>query len=113
MRQFAERVEAVVDLIASDRLQALRAEALDRERPHHAAVEHGVLQHTAVHFSLRGDVAHEAPGEAVARAGGVAYFVQRQRGSPKRMMPTRELAITKEDGGTVLTVLDDQRLGTE
>ena len=52
MRQFAEGIEARVDLFARQRLQTLGAEALDSKRSHYAAVEHGVLQHTAINLTL-------------------------------------------------------------
>src|ERR1019366_7714517 len=98
MRQFAEDLKPLIDLFARARLQALRAEALHRESAHHAAIEHGVFQHAAADFALRGDVAHEAPSKTVAGAGGIAHLVQRQRRSPKRMMPSGEFSIAKENG---------------
>ena len=52
MRQFAEGIEARVDLFARQRLQTLGAEALDSKRSHYAAVEHGVTQHTAINLTL-------------------------------------------------------------
>src|ERR1019366_4955844 len=99
VRQLAEDLKPLIDLLARERLQALRAEALHRERAHHAAIEHGVLQHAAAHFALRSDVAHEAPGKTVARPGGIAHLVQWQRRGPKRMMPSGEFSIAKENRG--------------
>src|ERR1019366_10492106 len=101
MRQLAEDLKPLIDLFARERLQPFRAKALHRERAHHAAVEHGVFQYAAADLALRGDVAHEAPGKAVASACGIAHLVERQGRGPKRMMPSAEFPIAKENGGAI------------
>src|SRR5437868_8568579 len=75
VRQFAKDLEAGVDLVASQRSQALGAEALDHKRPHDAAVEHGALQDLAVDFLLRCQVTHESSGEGIAGASRVFHFI--------------------------------------
>src|SRR5882757_4207524 len=40
VRDLAEELEALIDLLLGDVLQALRAEALHSKRTHHAAIEH-------------------------------------------------------------------------
>src|SRR5271166_3024565 len=109
MRQLAKDLEPLVDLVAGERLQPLSTKPLHRKRAHNAAVEHGVFQHAAVYFALRGNVSHEASGKAVAGASGIAHFVQGQSRRAKRMMSSGEFAIAEEDGRTVLAVFDDQR----
>ena len=70
------------------------------------------LQHATADFALRGDVAHEAAGKAVARAGGIAHLVERQRRSAEGML-TAAIAIAEKNGRAVLAMLDDQRARTE
>src|SRR5579863_5883555 len=78
VRQLAEEDEALVDLLAGERLNALGAKALDREGAHYAAVEHGAAEGGGGEFALRGEIAEETAGKAVARAGGIDDFLQRQ-----------------------------------
>src|ERR1035437_240751 len=109
MRQLAKYLKPQVDLFARERLQTFRAKLLHRKGTHDAAIEHGLFQHPAAYLALRGDVAHEAAGKAIPSAGRIADLVQRQRRSPERMMPSGEFPVAKENGRTVLTMLDDQR----
>ncbi len=53
VRQLAEDVEALVDLLARELLQALGAEALAGKRAHHAAVEHGAAEGAGCELGLR------------------------------------------------------------
>src|SRR5262249_43832619 len=110
VRQLAEDLVTLFDLLARELLQALGAESFDGKRTHHAAVEHGALEDVAGELVLRSDVAHEAAGKAVARAGGVDYALDRQRGRTEGMPSDSERAFLKEDGGAVFPVLDHQRL---
>ena len=79
VRQLAEKDEAVVDLLAGELLQPLGAKALARKRAHHAAVKHGAPKGGRRELGLRGQIAEEPAGKAVARAGRVDHFFQRQR----------------------------------
>src|SRR5215469_15109733 len=110
VREFAEDLEALVDLFAGERLQTLRAEALDGERSHDSAIEEGTLQDLTIQLFLRGQVAHEAASEGVSSAGGIFHFVDRERGCAERMTSDAECTLSEEDGRTVFTVLDDQGL---
>src|SRR5512135_2900949 len=60
--------EPPVDLGA---LEAAEAEVLDGEAGDDRAVGHGPLEAGRVRLADRGEVAHEAPGEAVAGAGRI------------------------------------------
>src|ERR1019366_9270875 len=84
--QLAEEGEAVIDFLARELLEALGAEALHRERAHDAAIEHGAMIDGGGEFGLRGEIAEEAAGKAVARASGVDYFFERKCGDVKRTM---------------------------
>src|ERR1039458_3425512 len=74
--QLAEEDEAVVDLLAGKRLQPLGAKAFARERAHHAAVKHGAAIGGRCEFGLRGQVAEESAGKAVARTGWIHHHFQ-------------------------------------
>src|SRR4051794_40719860 len=63
VREFTEDLVTCVDLFTSERLQALRTKALDRERAHHATIEHRPLEDLTVEFFLRGNVTHKAAGK--------------------------------------------------
>jgi len=103
--QLAEEHKAVVDLLAGELLQPLGAKTLAGERAHHTAVEHGAAEGGRSEFACRGgrsQVAEEAAGKAVARAGGVHHFLQRQGRGTKwvrfRPFPLgREAVIAEKD----------------
>ena len=108
VREFAEDLEAGFDLLAGQVGQALGPEAFDGERSHHAAVEHGALEHLAVQLALRSDVSHEASGEGIAGAGGIAHLLDRQSGSAEGMAADAERALAEKDGRAVFAVLHHQ-----
>ncbi len=78
VRDLAEDIEARVDFGARELLQALRAEALAGIGAHDAAVKHGVAPGGGRELGLRGQIAEEASGKAVARAGGIDDFFERE-----------------------------------
>ena len=78
VRELAEDVEARIDFGARELLQALRAEALAGKGAHDAAVEHGVAPGGGRELGLRGEIAEEAAGKAVARAGGIDDLLERE-----------------------------------
>ena len=53
--------------------------------------------------ALLGQVADEAAGEAIARAGGIEDFLQ-------QIARNDEMPVAMEQDGAVLAALDDQRL---
>src|SRR5208283_2241093 len=80
--QLAEQNETVVDLLTGKGLHPLGAKALAGERTHHTAVKHGAAEGGRSKFALRGQVAEESAGKAVARAGRVNHLFQRHRRRP-------------------------------
>lgn len=52
MRQFAEDLKPLFNLISGECAKALGAKLLDHKRPHNASVEHRSLQDLAVDFRL-------------------------------------------------------------
>jgi hypothetical protein len=75
---------------------ALGAKALHGKRAHHAAVEHGASVGGGREFGLRSQIAEEAAGKAVARAGGVDDFFQREgRRAEGAMLLLRRFALWK------------------
>src|ERR1035437_1214116 len=63
MRNLPEEFKPRVNLLTRHRLQALGAEALHRERPHHAAVEHRPAKDCRSQFRLRSQVTVESAGK--------------------------------------------------
>src|SRR5215472_18446737 len=110
VRQLAEDLVTFLDLLARQLLQPFGAKSLDGKRAHHAAIEHGAFEDVARELVLRGDVAHEAAGKAVAGTRGIDHGLDRQGGRAEGMPPDSECAFFKEDGGAVFSVLDHQRL---
>ena len=94
--------DAPRDLLAAQRQHALGPERLDVERGQHRAVGHRAPQQRLVDrlARVRGDVAHEAAGERVARAGGVDDV-------GRRVGREREVAVAREQRGAVLALLGD------
>src|SRR5258708_40140240 len=84
--QLTEERKAVIDFLARELLQAFCAEALDCKGTHDAAVEHGVAVGGWSELGLGSEIAEEAAGKAVARAGGVHNFFQRECGHMKCAM---------------------------
>src|ERR1039458_1436113 len=78
VRDLAKDIEARVDLGTRKLLQALGAEALAGVGTHDAAVEHGVTPGGGRELRLRGQIAEEAPGKTVARAGRINDFLERE-----------------------------------
>src|SRR5277367_4678523 len=78
MSQFAKDLEAGIDLLAGQRLQAFGAETLHGERSHHTAIEEASFQDLAVQLFLGGDISHESSGEGVARASWILDFLDGQ-----------------------------------
>ena len=86
VRDLAKEVEARVDLGAREVLQALRAEALAGKRAHDAAVKHGEApggRRELARRGGRGQITEEAAGKAVACAGGIDDFFEREGRSPE------------------------------
>ena len=71
-------IEALVDFLARELLQALGAEALAGKGAHDAAVEHGAAEGGGRELGLRGEITEEAAGKAVACAGGIDDLFKRQ-----------------------------------
>src|ERR1700730_17758999 len=101
MRQLAEDLKPLINLVAGQRLQSLRAEALDGKRSHHSAVKQRSLQHFAVQFLLRREVAHKSARKRISRSGRIFHFFDGQCRSAKRMMPNTKCAPAKENGRSV------------
>ena len=80
-------LKRVVDFGARELLQALGAEALAGKGAHHAAVKHGAAEGVRRELGLRGEIAEEAAGKAVARAGGIDDFFERQCRRPEGAAP--------------------------
>src|SRR5262245_11982122 len=72
-RDALQRAAALGDLVRFQTLDALGAERLDVERGQHGAERHRAAEQLVVELlpGVRGDVAHEAAGERVARAGRI------------------------------------------
>ena len=83
VRELAEDDEAFVNLLAGELLEALGSEALAGVGAHDAAVEHGAAEDGRSELGLRGEVAEEAAGKAVASAGGIDDFFEREGGCPE------------------------------
>ena len=95
------------NLFRGEGVQALRTEFLHAEAGHGGGVEQG-----AFHV-LKGDiirlrqVANEAAGEGVARAGGIHHVCQgKGRGE-------EDFVVLAKEQGAVLPFLDDQGLGAQ
>src|SRR5580692_12533880 len=81
VRKLTEDMETRVDLIARKPLQALCAKALAGKGAHHTAVIHGVTPGGGRECFLGSEIAEESSGKAVARAGRIDDFLQRERRS--------------------------------
>src|SRR6266850_1798227 len=105
--QLVERPVASIHGSTVHRGDAVDAETLDRVRGTHRPVQHRpaedarVLEATALR-----DVAHESPGERVARAGRVDRLLERIRRGPER-------SVLCEEGRAVLATLHHQHLRPE
>src|SRR4249920_3101191 len=110
--QFAEDLKAFIDFLACQGLQAFGSKALHGKRSHHAAVEQGALQHFAAQVFLRRDVAHETTRERIACAGWVLYLLDGQGRRAERVMSYAKRSFAEENRRAILSVLDDQRLGS-
>src|SRR5207244_7364683 len=113
MSEFAEDLEAGVNLVACQRLQALGTETLDGEGSHDPAVEESALDDLAIQLWLRGDVSHEPAGKRVAGAGWVFHFFNWQCGCAEGMSADPNGPFAEENRGTVFTMFDNQRLRAE
>src|SRR6185312_10983928 len=75
-REFLEFFETAINLSARKCPESFNAEAFTTIASHHRAVNNGAANLVVVHAvgmevnALAGEVAHEAAGEAIARAGG-------------------------------------------
>ena len=108
MRQLAEDVEALIDFLTREFLQAVRAEALHSKRAHDGAVEHGTTEDAGCEFGLRCQVTEEATGEAVACACGVDDFFKRQCRRTECGGADVFGRFAEEGGCSVLAVLDNE-----
>src|SRR5262245_51919642 len=70
---------APVEVFAGERQQTARAEVLDHERAHDAAVDDGAAQPRRRRIARARQLAHESTREAVARAGRIGHFLERKR----------------------------------
>src|SRR5262249_52961852 len=104
MREFAESVVTLFNLLPREFLEAFGAKSFPGERTHHATVKHGALENIACKLTARCNVAHKASREGVTRARGVDNGLQRQSWRPKRMAADPECIFAEEDGGAVLAV---------
>src|SRR5437879_1260349 len=104
MTQLSEQFKSRIDLAASEVAEALRTKTLHGKRTHHSAVEHRALEHFAIEFRLTRDVAHESAGEAIARAGGINNFFDRQCRSAEGM----QSSFLEKRGGAIFAVLDHE-----
>src|SRR5580658_512669 len=101
-----ELLKPCVDFRACETAETIHAEHLAAEAAHHGAVDHrppqlGNIDAAAIRLdALSGQVADEAAGEAIARAGGVENFLQQ---IPRR----HEVAAAVEQHGAVFAALDD------
>src|SRR5580700_7393816 len=78
VRDLAKDIEARVDLRTRELLQALGAEALAGVGAHDAAVKHGVAPCGGRELGLRSQIAEEAAGKTITRAGGIDNFFERE-----------------------------------
>ncbi len=101
VRELCELVEPLLDLRGRQLAQPIDRELLDREAPHHAAHDHRGADRRRRQIARIGQVAHQAPGEAVPRAGRILDLGERHRG--RREHP----AAIKQQGAGV-AALDDQ-----
>src|SRR5712671_38900 len=101
MRQLAEDLKTRVNLVAGQRLQPLRAKALHGKRSHHATIKQRPLQHFAVQFLLRREVAHESARKRITGSRWIFDFLDRQGRRAEWMMPNSESALAKENGRSV------------
>src|SRR5262245_48597229 len=108
MRQFAEDLITMINLLPRQLLQSLGAKTLDGERAHYASVEHRLLKDIAGEFLLGGNVSHEAPSKGVARTGWIANLLKRQGWSTKGMAASSVGAFLKEDRRAVFTMFNHQ-----
>src|SRR5208283_4757212 len=99
--ELRKKARAGVNFAALESGEALHAEFFYCEAAQHGTVHHRVAQRALVHFSRACEVAHEAAGKAVSRAGGIVYFFQweRRHGEEK---------VFVHHNGAVLATLDYQ-----
>src|SRR5919198_4625766 len=110
VRQFAEYLEASVNFLTRQGLQAFRAEALHSERSHHAPIEQSPLQHLPVELPLGSDVAHEPAGEGVACTRRVLNFFDGKRRGTEGMTANAKSSFTKPNRCAILAMLNHQSL---
>src|SRR5713226_4166459 len=75
LRQFQEVACPGVYLTALQLAQSVQAKFFDGKAAQHRAVDHGAAQRSVTLVTTSCQVAHEAAGEAVARAGGIVRLL--------------------------------------
>src|SRR6185295_8764009 len=85
--QCHECAEPLLDLVARQTPQAIRAEVLDAERREHAAVDDRSAQRFLVEAAALGEASEHATREAVAGTGRIDDVLQRIRGNRKDVVP--------------------------
>src|SRR5215470_9258524 len=99
MREFAESVVTLFNLLPREFLEAFGAKCFHGKRTHHSAVKHGALEDVARKLAARSNVTHEASCKGVTRARRVDNGFQRQGWRPKRMAAADpECIVAEEDG---------------
>ena len=107
--QVFELLIAGLDFFAGQGAEAVHAELLAAEAAHHGTVDHGAAQFGKIEIAVGGrdaapgQVADEAAGEAIARAGGVEDVFQ-------QIARHHEVVVAAEQDGAVFAALDDQRV---
>src|SRR5271168_4265949 len=79
LRQFREVACPGVYLAAFQDAETVEAEAFDGEAAHHRTIDHRAAERGVAQTLCAGEIAHEAAGEAVACAGGIVRFFERER----------------------------------
>ena len=98
-----------LDFVAGQGAEAVHSELLAAEAAHNRTVDHGAAQFGEIDIAVggrdaaAGEIADEAAGEAIARAGGVEDIFQ-------QIARRHEVAAAAEQDGAVFAALDDQRV---
>src|SRR5690349_5827839 len=102
-----ELVITRLDLVAGQRPEPVHAELFAAEAAHDRSVDDGALQFGKIQISVAGrnaparEVADEAAGEGIARAGRVEDVLE-------QVARRDEVAAAAEQDGAILAPLDDQ-----
>src|SRR5579884_2223592 len=104
LRDFREVPCPGVYLALLETAKPVRSELLDREAAHHGAINHCPPKCTVRFLPAAREVAHESPGEGIARTRRVMRVFKRKRRNT-------ENAILVHEHGTIFAALYDQRGG--